>query len=86
MAIAGLLMLRGNCQLFTWLDAHTKEDIQNPVKKWRNIIKNKVTVDPEAPLRARIPVLNTEETWVHVLRKISLPTVTFTPCALQFMQ
>lgn len=71
MAMAGLLMLRGNGQLFAWLDAHTEEDIQNPVKKWRNIIKNKVTVDPEASLRAKMPVLNTGEPWVQVLREIS---------------
>jgi len=71
MAMAGLLMLKGNGQIFTWLDAHTEEDIQNPVKKWRNIIKNKVTVDPESPLRAKMPVLNTGEPWVQVLREIS---------------
>ena len=34
-AMAALLMLRGNGQLFEWLDRHPENDVQNPTPKLR---------------------------------------------------
>jgi len=72
-AMAALLMLRSNGQLFEWLDLHTEDDIQNPVKKLRDVVKRKGITDPEAWLRVRMPALDAGESWIQVLREINRP-------------
>lgn len=71
-AMASLLMLRSNDQLFQWLDRHPENDVLNPVPRLRQQV---ITSGHEAPgewLRVAMPSLGySTKPWVIALRNLS---------------
>lgn len=56
-AMATLLMLRSNKELFNFLDEARLKDIANPVKKIRHFAKEAIVVEPGTWMQARMPKL-----------------------------
>lgn len=73
-AMATLLMLRSNGQLFKWLDDNGIQDIVNPAKKLRHLAKEAPTTGPGVWMQASVPMLGTATTpCARALRELSRP-------------
>jgi hypothetical protein len=71
-AMASLLMLRSNGELVTWLDEQGEDDILNPIKKLRNLVKETSDTVQDYCKRVSVPALYTAiRPWAEALRALS---------------
>lgn len=71
-AMAALQMLRSNGQLFSWLDRHPENDVQNPVPQLQRHVLTEGKGDLGDWLKVTMPALcGSTRPWVKALRGLS---------------